>query len=103
MEILKNYRTEHRTSIVNLNRENQIVKFCDDGNASSMFMLTQKHWQLKEVLKAHCSECGDIHLVSDMFPGNVYGDGGIAYSAHDLYCEDFYYMLSDEGDDDDEY
>lgn len=73
---------------LNLNRENSIVDFVDNGNASLMSFLANEHWQLGEVLKGHCQECGNIFPVIDMFPGDESGDGGLAISAKNLYCDD---------------
>lgn len=87
------YRTDGMT-ILDLNDLEAVIDFVDNGNASLMKMLAGKHYELSSLV-GHCCECGDIFPVSDMIAGDESGDGGLAISAKNLYCEDCYYSIQD--------
>lgn len=90
----EDYYQINGVEVLSLSDEAAVICFVDNGNASLMKMLSDRP-ELESVLKAHCNECGDIHHVCDMIAGDESGDGGLAISAKNLYCEDCYYSIQD--------
>jgi hypothetical protein len=95
LQMLADYNDlRDKPNFLNLNRPLSVTRFVDSGNASLMSFLAGKHWQLGEQLTGHCQECGNLHDVVDMSPGDYSGDGGISISGKNLYCENC--SISDE-------
>ncbi len=86
---------EEGVTIVNMNRQDRIIDFVDNGNASLMNLIADHDWYFKEKMSGHCTICGELHDVSDMMAGSYSGDGGIVVSAKDLVCENCYYTSDD--------
>jgi len=77
--------------ILDLTDRAAVIAFVDNGNASLMKRLSK----LGVELYGTCQHCGEIAPVVNMFPGDESGDGGIAISAKNLYCESCFYMAQE--------
>ena len=92
METDSYVRNRFKPTVYDLNDSEDMESFVDGGNADLMLMAA--NWlraNLNHILWGSCYECGELFPVVDMFPGNYSGDGGIVYSAKDLYCENCTY------------
>jgi hypothetical protein len=68
-----------------------VIAFVDNGNASLMKRLSD----LGVELYGTCQHCGTVQNVANMYSGDYSGDGGIAISAKNLYCESCFYMAQE--------
>jgi hypothetical protein len=82
--------TYHRRDpeILDLTDRKAVISFVDNGNASLMRRLAEK---FEIDLYGTCQHCGSVHSVARMYSGDHSGDGGIAISAKNLYCEACFY------------
>ena len=81
--------------VLDLTDRAAIIAFVNNGNASRMSHIANHHWYFGEVMYGTCQHCGEIAPVVNMFPGDESGDGGIAISAKNLYCESCFYMAQE--------
>ena len=98
MAILDNDYWKDRHSIHDLTIEDESLNCFSGMNAGSAAMIARRFLELELELSinAYCYNCEDILPVTDMIAGNWSGDGGIAYSPHDLFCEDCAYLEEEE-------
>ena len=82
-------------TLVNMNRQDRIIDFVDNGNASLMKRIADHDWSFMGKMSGRCTICGELHDVSDMMAGSYSSDGGIVVSAKDLVCENCYYTSDD--------
>lgn len=78
--------------VLDLTDRDAVIAFVDNGNASLMKRLAD----LGIDLYGTCQHCGSVHSVENMYSGDHSGDGGIAISAKNLYCEDCFYASQEQ-------
>lgn len=81
----------YEPELLDLSDEAAVIRFVNNGNASLMKLVSDNGVNLK----GHCQHCGEVFDVSDMVTGDYSGDGGLAISAKNLYCEDCYYLAQE--------
>ena len=87
----------NRITIVNLDDHDASVQFFTAGNGSRMFGLAQMLENDHGVtVRATCENCGIEQDVIDMIPGDYAGEGGIVYTARNLYCDECAYSEEEE-------
>jgi hypothetical protein len=67
----------------------ELTDYADSSNAShAIHVAVWLQDNMNIVIEAHCYECERLLPVTAMFENNWAGDGGISYSAKDLFCSD---------------
>ena len=85
-----------KPTVYHLDDIEELLSFTDGGNASLMLLVAEwfaEHTDI--ILMADCYNCERGYPVTEMNPDHWSGDGGIVYSAKDLFCEDCYYITED--------
>lgn len=70
-----------RTTIVNLKNKASVLQWANNTNGGTLLHLANEHWLLEEKLVCNCYECGNEHMVTDLFLDEY------DYHAKDLFCE----------------
>lgn len=92
-------RNRFKPTIYDLNDSEEMESFVNEGNAGLMMVIAVFLYDgFDYTLYGNCYQCGKLFAVRDMLPENYSGDGGIVYSAKDLYCEECAYIEMREYD-----